>query len=777
MQRTRTTTRTRRIALVVLVAAGLGFAAWGLDPLQGVPGAARLLLNALPVWLLFAALLGLTRRLGLAALATLGVVALFHAANAIKLHQLEIPLLPSDAHALEQIVQSQELFARYLGFSPAWLLVLLLPLAWAWFERPMQLGIAARIGLLAVAIAGAWTAAAGAAPWPWLYARLAPPLQAWTPLRSAREHGSIAFFTRMLALQGRSLPAPDQARLDALRERLPPPHPPLARERLPDLVVVQSEAWFDPARVRGLDQVEWLPEFSRLRAMHAHGELDVPAYGGLTTRTEFEVLTGIPMQAFPDVQYPYQTLIAAPLPALPSRLREAGYRTIAVHPYDPRFYRRHRVMPMLGFERFHGGDEFEASDRHGFYISDEALRRRVEDLADRDGAQFVFAITMENHGPWNPGRELPAEALAAIEVPVSLAPETADELRRYLHHAMRADAMLGALARWVETRDEPTVLLFYGDHLPGLHDVFDQLGFVDDTHATRQPVPWILVCSPGTCDASGAHRLAAYELGAALMGVVGLPLDPHFHALHWTMSSLPADERIVFDIELGRERIRERAEQVEATAPEPGEVAVVEAWGPASVESDPERRRELPALWVRAREPLPRGLQLVLDGRRVRTHVDGEHVLVGVLERSERDDWLLAPGRLGLQLYDGAQDRIQPIGELEVRPEAVRAKLGWWRRAASLCPVRAWGPDRTSLREPANPQPDGALGLWIQTDCAPTRVEIALGDHRLPAVAEPGLTTASVPPALLQAASSLAIALVDPETGERLDVGELTVEP
>jgi phosphoglycerol transferase MdoB-like AlkP superfamily enzyme len=128
-------------------------------------------------------------------------------------------------------------------------------------------------------------------------------------------------------------------------------------------------------------------------------------------------------------------------------LRAAGYRTLALHPFDPLFFGRQRVLPALGFERFESRTDFAGAARAGRHVADAAVGARiVAALAEAEGPALVFAITMQAHGPW-PGP---------------------DPQGQWLAHLRDADAMLGALAAAAEQLDRPLVLCAYGDHQPAL---------------------------------------------------------------------------------------------------------------------------------------------------------------------------------------------------------------------------------------------------------------------------------------------------------------------
>ncbi|WP_290788449.1 sulfatase-like hydrolase/transferase, partial [Halomonas sp.] len=168
--------------------------------------------------------------------------------------------------------------------------------------------------------------------------------------------------------------------------------------------------------------------------------------------------------------------------SLASRLGELGYRTVCVHPYPASFYLRHRVMPQLGFDDFFDISHFDARDRDGQYVGDLAVAEMVGTLLDDSDNRplFVFAITMENHGPLHLERPVPDDAPHLSGAAANrLKTEEIADLRVYLRHLRNADAMLGRL-RAKLTPDSPAarpgMLCWYGDHVPIMSGAYDRLG-------------------------------------------------------------------------------------------------------------------------------------------------------------------------------------------------------------------------------------------------------------------------------------------------------------
>jgi hypothetical protein len=305
------------------------------------------------------------------------------------------------------------------------------------------------------------------------------------------------------------------ARAERAPRRAAYPKPNLAggrgRPRRP-LVLVQCESFFDARRLMPQLPRDLLAGFDRCRADGGMcGRLDVAGWGANTMRAEFAVLTGIPQGALGYDRFnPYYAFARVPIASQVWRLRAAGYRTICVHPFDRRFFRRDLVMPALGFDTFLCRRSL-GGGRRPPYRSDPDLARQILKILDGAGPDtFLFAITMGNHGPW-PAAGQPADPDLAAAIGASDLPQGGD-LLRYLAGLGRSDEMLGILADGLERRGDGAVLGFYGDHLPSLPRLYAHLGF--DEWASDY-----VIRDPGM-PAARRLDLPAHRLGKTLVDAV-----------------------------------------------------------------------------------------------------------------------------------------------------------------------------------------------------------------------------------------------------------------
>lgn len=251
-------------------------------------------------------------------------------------------------------------------------------------------------------------------------------------------------------------------------------------EQLGDLVVIQSESFFDARTMHPSIKSEILSEYDQLCSeSNVFGTLKVPAWGANTMRTEFSFLTGVTPDVLGFAQYyPYQQLLKYDVPSLLSHLKSIGYHCICIHPNAANFFMRDVFFKRLGFDEFIDDKSFQAAKCVGPYIADSEITKMIKQISERktDKPLFIFAITMENHGP------LHLEDVADDEWKAYFSEypgQNLDDLIVYLRHLKNADKMIADLKAYFISRNRQTVFGFYGDHVPAMSDIFESLNYKD----------------------------------------------------------------------------------------------------------------------------------------------------------------------------------------------------------------------------------------------------------------------------------------------------------
>ncbi|RAV21850.1 LTA synthase family protein [Paenibacillus contaminans] len=254
----------------------------------------------------------------------------------------------------------------------------------------------------------------------------------------------------------------------------------------PNVIFVMNESFWDPTLLPGVTFSEDpLPTVHALQKTATAGYMLSPQFGGGTSNVEFEVLTGNSMSNLPSGSMPYQQYISRPTPSLAGFFGTQGYKSMAIHSYEGWFWNRNTVYKQLGFQSFMSKEFFTSPEyKGGFIADDEVSRAIISQVQQSEQPMFIYAVTMQNHGPYETWRY----SGKPIKVEGNLTDAARDELETYVQGARDADASLKMLIDHYSASEEPTMIVFYGDHLPMLgydYDVYRQAGFVSSGNSAE----------------------------------------------------------------------------------------------------------------------------------------------------------------------------------------------------------------------------------------------------------------------------------------------------
>ncbi|WP_246679448.1 LTA synthase family protein [Mesorhizobium sp. B2-3-5] len=252
----------------------------------------------------------------------------------------------------------------------------------------------------------------------------------------------------------------------------------------PDIIVVMSESFWDPTKLPGVAITpDPIPTVRALRS----GSMFSPEFGGMTANIEFEALTGFSNAFLPAGSIPYQQYVRTPTPSMATFLKSEGYRARAIHPGTNWFWNRGAVYADFGFNDFKSEETLPPMEKRGPLASDAAMTDEIIREADAsDDPVFFFAVSLQNHGPYEPNRY--NNPTHSVQAPISQ--WARDSLLSYAEGSADADRGLDRLIEWAKKRERPTILAFFGDHLPPLGLVYVETGFLKDNVAPRkEPTP------------------------------------------------------------------------------------------------------------------------------------------------------------------------------------------------------------------------------------------------------------------------------------------------
>lgn len=318
----------------------------------------------------------------------------------------------------------------------------------------------------------------------------------------------------------------------------------------PNVIIIMDEAFSDLSILGDLEL-----NTDPLKFCHSleedpntiSGNLNVSVWGGNTCNTEFEVLTGNTLEMFPYGSIPYMQYITENTDSICDYFHDLGYTNIAVHPYWGQCWRRDTVYKQIGFDKFidaedfdkesstknlkditiHSGYDFGDLDYVREYISDkESFQQIIHqfEAKDPDETLFLFNVTMQNHGGYLYDGDNFLYTVQSPRYP-------AQTVCQYLSLIQKTDEALEYLVSYFKEVSEPTVILFFGDHQPGLaNDFYETMfghsyeNFTISDYQKRYTVPYYIWANYDLKDVT-YDQVSANYLSMILKEAAGLPMD------------------------------------------------------------------------------------------------------------------------------------------------------------------------------------------------------------------------------------------------------------
>lgn len=321
----------------------------------------------------------------------------------------------------------------------------------------------------------------------------------------------------------------------------------------PNVIAIMNETFSDLSSYPGLAGTVAEPSFFREVAADAlaAGDVYVSAMGGGTCNSEFEFLTGASMGNMGGGVYPYVLYDLEGTDNLASYFRALGYGTHAIHPAEASNWRRDRIYEQLGFDEFDDITTMEGADTFRDLVTDRATyARALEKIDEGEAPQFVFDVTIQNHGGYDTGLVPEADAVHLESDAVNDA-----EVDEFLACIKRSEADLRWLIDELNARNEPTVVVFFGDHQPGFADWLFERTYghsVDDAPLAevqqRWRIPYFIWANESARQQYGSRLTSIANgdatslnyLGSLLAEAAGLPETPRMRYMEALRDKVPA---------------------------------------------------------------------------------------------------------------------------------------------------------------------------------------------------------------------------------------------
>ena len=254
-------------------------------------------------------------------------------------------------------------------------------------------------------------------------------------------------------------------------------------DKQPNIILILSESFFDVTQLPGVAyDGDPLSAFHDLQREGISGTFYTRSLGYGTCNIELEILTGMNTGLlWGEDLYNMEPEVFSRLPSVPSVLADNGYSTTMVHMYNDSIYHRTPMFEAMGFDKSYFQEDFAAIDpkagdegyleeqRQGSFYSDSYLSQLLIDLYEKgkgDSPQFLYGISMENHAPYDSTKYSSEELTVTFQT--NLKGQAREMLQAVCQGSHDASEALGELADYFREQEEPTIIVFFGDHRPGV---------------------------------------------------------------------------------------------------------------------------------------------------------------------------------------------------------------------------------------------------------------------------------------------------------------------
>ncbi len=251
-------------------------------------------------------------------------------------------------------------------------------------------------------------------------------------------------------------------------------------EMHPNIIFLQLESFIDPSLINSIElSQEAAPYWNELQEKYSTGWLTVPSVGAGTANTEFEAICGMSVKFFGPGEYPYKSILSEKTcESYAYDLKSIGYSAHAIHNHRGVFYMRNKVFSNLGFDTFTSLEYMSnVIKTPKNWAKDNVLIGEIIAALDlTENEDYIYTISVQGHGKYPTDQIIEEPAITVLSAPTE---ELKWQYEYYVNQIYEMDKFVKNLTAELEKRDEKTVLVMYGDHLPALDMTEEELASGD----------------------------------------------------------------------------------------------------------------------------------------------------------------------------------------------------------------------------------------------------------------------------------------------------------
>lgn len=257
----------------------------------------------------------------------------------------------------------------------------------------------------------------------------------------------------------------------------------------PNIILLFSESFFD---ARKIEEVKFDKEvtynYNNLKSEGKSIQLLSPTLGGMSENVAFEILTGGKICYFNRGYIPFMQLYelknSESMPSIVKDLKNNGYNSKILFGMD--HYNCEESLKKVGFDEYVDMSDTISMDN----FRDELLIDKViEEFEIKESNEPLFYMieTYENHMPYTIDKYSKYD-ISVVET--YLDEYNTNTLLAYSQTLYNVDNQLKRIYDYIKNYDEPTILLFFGDHLPYMYtkngeSLFSKLSYFNTENETE----------------------------------------------------------------------------------------------------------------------------------------------------------------------------------------------------------------------------------------------------------------------------------------------------
>ena len=284
----------------------------------------------------------------------------------------------------------------------------------------------------------------------------------------------------------------------------------------PNIIFLQIESFVDPLTLKGITySKDPIVNMRKVMTGHWSGTIEVPGIN--TARTEFEIVTGVPISRLFKYEVPYTSkeLDGRAIESAAQLLKKyKNYHATALHNHEGSFYQRDIIYGSFGFDHFIPIEYMEGLQYSKNWPKDKILLKYIKEaLENTSNRDFIFAVTVGTHSSYDYDYE---ENTSGIEIGGEIEEPIRRQIQDYIDRLYETDQFIGELIKYVKELEEPTILVGYSDHIPALDIITYDKEYIKDQ------VPYFMISNYGL-KGQLEEVIPAYRLYTQVFNLAGLP--------------------------------------------------------------------------------------------------------------------------------------------------------------------------------------------------------------------------------------------------------------